>query len=194
MRPSIPLLPEDPVLLGVLKAWPLVMAPDLHRLSVAMPLGLSRPFVSSGRVDQMLVSSVGVHPARSHSGTESAPVVPPLLHLDLPSSLMMTFWVAVVHATLLHVILSQLWDHTVKPVIFSEAESGIVWERLLLPNLWALAVVCVAVRSLALVEYTPLAAYRTGSCLLCESCFSCIVLAVSSRMLQQLLHVQRLLC
>ena len=151
------------MLQGVLKAWPLVMAPDLHRLSVAMHLELSRPSVSSGLADRMLVSSVGVPPAPSHSDAESAPFAAPLLHLGLPSSLMMAFWVAVVvHATLLHVQLSHLfWDHAVKPVIFSEAESGIVWEKLLLPSLWAVVVVYVVVRSLALV------ADRTGSCLLC---------------------------
>ena len=100
--PSVPLSPEDPVLRGVLWAWPLVMAPDLHQLFLDLPLELSRPFVPSGRVDQVPVSSVGVPPAPSHSGTESSPVVAPLLRLDLLSS-----WAAVFRATLLHVMIAR---------------------------------------------------------------------------------------
>ena len=163
MRLSIPLLPEGPVLPGVLKAWPLVMAPDLHTMSLELYLEPSRSSGSSGLADRMLVSLAGLPPAPSHSDAESPPVAAPLLHLDLPTSVMMVFLVAVVDlATLIHVHLSHLfWIHSVKPVIFSEEESNIVWEILLLPSLWAAVVVYVVVRSLALV------ADRTGSCLLC---------------------------
>ena len=113
---------------GLQKAWPLVTVPDLHSMSVEVYFELSRPSGSSGLADRMLVSLVGVPPAPSHSDAESAPFAAPLMHLDLPTSVMMVFLVAVVdRATLSHVHLSHLfWIHSVKPVIFSEEASDIV--------------------------------------------------------------------
>ena len=128
MRLPIPLLPVSPVLPGLLKAWPLVTAPDLHSMSVGVYLELSRPSGSSGLVGRMLVPRVDVPPAPSYSDAESALLVAPLMHLDLPAYLLTVSLVAVVdRATLIHVHLSGLsWIPFVTPVILLEKALGIV--------------------------------------------------------------------
>ena len=128
MRLPIPLLPVGPVLSGLLKAWPLLTAPDLHSMSVGMYMELSRPSGSSGLAGRMLVPRVDVLPAPNYSDAESASLAAPLMHLDLPAYLLTVSLVAVVdRATLIHVHLSDLfWIPFVTPVIFLEEALDIV--------------------------------------------------------------------
>ena len=148
---------------GLPKVWPLVTAPNLHSMFVGVCLELSRPSGSSGLAGRMPVPRVDVPPVPSHSGAESAPLAAPLMHLDLPASVLTVSLVAEVdRATLIHVHLSGLFSIPfVTPVILLEEALDSVQEILLLPSLWAAVVVYVVVRSLAAE------ADRTGSCLLC---------------------------
>ena len=104
MRLPIPPWPVGHGIPGLLKAWPLVTAQDLHSMFVGVWLELYRPSGFSGLAGRVPVPRVDVPPAPSNSGAESAPLAVPLMHRDVSASALTVSLVAVVgHATLLHV-------------------------------------------------------------------------------------------